>query len=71
MSNNLKNFFLAKLSQSPYPDMQSVGTPLSVLNTIDDLSVGVDLGITMLVTLSNGEKYAGPKTHTMLVKQLR
>jgi len=33
--------------------------------------VGVDLGITVLATLSNGQKYVGPKAHQVLLKQLR
>jgi putative transposase len=34
-------------------------------------AVGVDLGITTLATLSQGEPIAGPKAHTALLKRLR
>lgn len=34
-------------------------------------AVGVDLGISALATLSTGEKIAGPKPHTALLKRLR
>jgi putative transposase len=34
-------------------------------------SVGVDLGIKTLATLSNGKQYAGPKANTMLLNLLR
>jgi putative transposase len=34
-------------------------------------SVGVDLGIKTLATLSNGQRYAGPKAHSALLKRLR
>jgi len=34
-------------------------------------SVGVDLGIKALATLSNGQQYVGPKAHTTLLKKLK
>lgn len=34
-------------------------------------AVGVDLGVSALATLSTGEKVAGPKAHTALLKRLR
>lgn len=34
-------------------------------------SVGVDLGVKTLATLSNGQYYVGPKAHSVLLKRLR
>jgi putative transposase len=34
-------------------------------------SVGVDLGITVLATCSDGQKYVGPKAHRVLLKRLQ
>lgn len=34
-------------------------------------SVGVDLGITVLATCSDGQKYAGPRAHRVLLKRLQ
>jgi putative transposase len=34
-------------------------------------AVGVDLGVSVLATLSTGEAVAGPKSHTMALKRLR
>ena len=45
------------------PDLQPVAQPIA--------AVGVDLGITTLATLSQGEPIAGPKAHTALLKRLR
>jgi putative transposase len=45
------------------PDLQPVAQPIA--------AVGVDLGITTLATLSQGEPIPGPKAHTALLKRLR
>ena len=45
------------------PDIQSVTQPQE--------AVGVDLGISTLATLSQGDAIVGPKAHTALLKRLR
>ena len=39
--------------------------------TTADSTIGVDLGITAMATLSSGEKIAGPKPHTALLSRLK
>jgi putative transposase len=45
--------------------------PKSLKRTRESVTVGVDLGISTMATLSTGEKIAGPKPHTALLRRLK